>query len=88
MKTITALRAALPALILLIAGACSENNFRPEPVSPLPPPPPPPPTVFSEFVIDQFDATADDTDPVPVDDTDFAFDEGDNPDAFDPLLQP
>ena len=54
---------------------------------PPPPPPPAPPaqTAFSQFVQDQFAATADDTDPEPVDDVDFAFDE--DPAAFDSLLQ-
>lgn len=53
-----------------------------------PPPPPPPPTTvdFTSFVIDQFAATADDTESEPVDDTDFAFNDQDNPDAFSELL--
>ena len=50
-----------------------------------PPPPPPAPTSFSQFVVDQFATTADDTDPVEVDDEDFDFDE--DPAAFDGLLQ-
>ncbi|HUG98136.1 MAG TPA: hypothetical protein VMQ83_03070 [Gammaproteobacteria bacterium] len=52
------------------------------------PPTPPPPAVvdFTSFVTDQFAATADDTDPEPVDETDFEFKDQDNPDAFAGLL--
>ncbi|MDP9199003.1 MAG: hypothetical protein M3O07_07300 [Pseudomonadota bacterium] len=71
------------AASITVAG-CDGSSSR----SPPPPPPPPPPTTvdFTSFVIDQFAATADDTESEPVDDTDFAFNDQDNPDAFSELL--
>lgn len=65
----------------------SSSTAMPSPPAPTPPPPPPPAaTNFTGFVIDQFGATADNIDPVQVDGTDFAFDDEDNPRAFDGLL--
>lgn len=81
---------ALIAGLLLAAGfalvGCGSSSDAPPPVDP--PPPPPPPTVvdFSQFVRDQFAATADDTDPVSIDETEFSFADMDNPDALDDLL--
>lgn len=74
--------------VTLLLGACGSDNNRSVQVPPPPPPPPPPPMAvdFTPFVKAQFDATADDTDPVAVDDTDFAFNDEDNPGAFDDLL--
>lgn len=80
------------ALALIAAsaglGACGNNNASIPPLQIPPPPPPPPPVVFSEFVKQQIAATADDTDPEPVDGTDFAFDDEENPGAFDDVLAP
>lgn len=67
----------------VLLSACGGGSDLP--TLPPPPPPPPPPVAFNQFVVDQFNATADDTDPVPVDDDDFAFD--DDPAAFDSVLQ-
>ena len=73
--------------IAAMLSACGGSGSSSGPVFVPPPPPPPPPaqTAFSQFVQDQFAATADDTEPEPVDDVDFAFDE--DPTAFDSLLQ-
>ena len=50
------------------------------------PDPEPPPAVDSTaWVMDQFATTADDTDPVDVDETEFEF--SDDPAAYDDLLQ-
>lgn len=74
------------ALVLAFAlVGCGSDGSSQVAVPPPPPPPPPAPTSFNQFVVDQFAATADDTDPVAVDDEDFAFDE--DPAAFDSLLQ-
>ena len=70
---------------VLVAGCSSDGNDTPIVMPPPPPPPPPAPTSFNQFVVDQFAATADNTDPVAVDDEDFAFDE--DPSAFDSVLQ-
>lgn len=70
---------------LFVAACGSSGNDTPVVMPPPPPPPPPAPTSYNQFVVDQFAATADDTDPVAVDDEDFAFDE--DPAAFDSLLQ-
>jgi len=68
-------------LALVLAAGCSSGGSD----TPVVMPPPPAPTSFNQFVDDQFAATADDTDPVSVDDVDFAFDE--DPAAFETLLQ-
>lgn len=77
------------AMLLVFALLTGCGSDSPDPVIVIPPPPPPPPppmaTSFNQFVVDQFAATAEDTDPVAVDDEDFAFDE--DPAAFDSLLQ-
>jgi hypothetical protein len=72
-------------LVVSAAGlaACDNNN---PPPTPPPGPPPPSPVVFNDFVKSQFDNTADDTDPVAVDTTDFAFLNEDDPNAFDDVL--
>ncbi len=80
------------ATLLLVSGlvlaGCGSSNTPPPAEPPPPPPPPPPPQAvdFTEFVREQFAMTADDTDPVSVDDTDFAFNDQDDPDAFNDLL--
>lgn len=79
---------ALIALLAIFLGACggsSSSAVVAPPAPPPPPPPPPPPVQFNQFVQNEFAATADDTDPQPVDDVDFIFDE--DPTAFDSLLQ-
>lgn len=79
------------AMVLIAASAglaaCGSSNDAEIP-PPVIPPPPPPPVVFSDFVKQQFAATADDTDPEPVDETDFAFDDQEDTDAFNDLLSP
>lgn len=72
---------------IAIAG-CSDSSDRSPPLAPPPAPPPPEPASvdFTSFVIEQFAATADDTDPEPVDEADFSFNDQDNPDAFAELL--
>ncbi|HAN27159.1 MAG TPA: hypothetical protein DCP75_05470 [Haliea salexigens] len=69
---------------------CSDSDTMAPPVvaPPTPEPPPEPPAAigFTDFVTDQFAATADTTDPEQVDDKDFTFDDEDNPDAFSGLL--
>lgn len=69
--------------LLLAMTACDSSNYG---GSPPVPPPPPQAMDFTGFVKDQFAATADDSDPVEVDDVDFAFDDQDDPAAFDDLL--
>ncbi len=77
----------LPAMVLaLVLAGCGSSGSDPVVVTP-PPPPPPSPTDFTTFVIDQFATTSDTTDPVEVDDEDFAFADDENPSAFDSLLQ-
>lgn len=72
------------ALGLAACGGGSVSSPRVE----LPtPPPPPPPISYTTFVKDQFAATADNTDPAEINDIDFAFDNADDPGAFDDLLQ-
>lgn len=79
-------RLLTPAL-LLAAGLAGCGGSDSVPVTePPPPPPPPPPVAFTDFVKTQFERTADDTNPQEVDDTDFAFNDSDNPDAYDDLL--
>ncbi|MEM7276737.1 MAG: hypothetical protein AAF385_01320 [Pseudomonadota bacterium] len=89
MSTISGNTRKLLALAVfgVLLGACSggSGDAPSIPVPPPPPPPPPPPIAFNMFVQDQFAATADNTDPVAVDDEDFAFD--DDPAAFESLLQ-
>ena len=80
---------ALNAPILLAAfgialAACGGGYDAPAPQEP--PPPPPAAVNFTTFVNDQFAATADDTDPAAVDETDFEFMDDENPDAFSDLL--
>lgn len=84
MKSFSTALSGLALVGSLLLGACSDSDS-PSMVEP-PPPPPPETTSFTGFVHDQFAATADDTDPVPVDDVDFDFDAEDDPDAFDDLL--
>lgn len=79
-KTILIAGALMTSMFVAACGSGSNNV----PIV-MPPPPPPAPTSFNRFVVDQFAVTADDTDPVAVDDEDFAFDE--DPAAFDSLLQ-
>lgn len=79
------------ATLLLVSGlalsGCGSSNNAPPPAAPPPPPPPPPQAVdFTGFVSEQFAMTADDTDPVSVDKTDFEFNDQDDPDAFNDLL--
>ncbi len=79
----------IAAIVLsLVLAGCGSSGSDPVVVTPPPPPPPPPPpTDFTTFVTDQFAATSDTTDPVEVDDEDFAFADDENPNAFDSLLQ-
>lgn len=74
------------ALVALFLAGC-DNSSRNNAVVPPPPPPPPAPTDFTTFVKDQFATTSDSTDPVEVDDEDYAFQDDENPNAFDDLLQ-
>lgn len=88
------LSVAMLALAAGIAmGGCSDSSdnspiTNQPPVAPPAPGPAPEPVVvdFTRFVIDQFAATADDTEPESVDDTDFEFNDQENPDAFSGLL--
>jgi hypothetical protein len=77
------------AIAMLASGTalfgCGSDNDPPATEPPPPPPPEPEAVVFNQFVNDQFAATADDSDPVAVDDTAFSFDD-DDPNAFDDLL--
>jgi hypothetical protein len=68
------------ASLLLAMTACDSSNYGGSP------PVPPQATDFTGFVKDQFAATADDSDPVEVDEVDFTFDDQDDPAAFDDLL--
>ena len=70
-------------LAALAAAGCDSNGIG---RAPAPDTPPPQAVDFKVFVQDQFAATADDTDPVDVDATDFAFTNADNPTAYDSLL--
>ena len=78
---------------LALAGAtiltgCGNGSDAMSPPAGNPPPPPPPMAVdFTTFVKDQFAATADDSEPEAVDETDFEFNDEDNPDAFGNLLE-
>jgi hypothetical protein len=76
------------AIAMLASGTalfgCGSDNDPPA-TEPPPPPPEPEAVVFNQFVKDQFAATADDHDPVAVDETEFSFDD-DDPNAFDELL--
>jgi hypothetical protein len=89
MNRTSILSGLLAGLLLAVAG-CDSNSYGGSSTMPPPPPPPPPPqaTDFAGFVKDQFAATADDTDPVDVDDEDFAFSDQDDAAAFDDLLNP
>lgn len=84
MKAVT--RTLLGGIVGLVLGGCGSSDNDPVVVSPPPPPPPPAPTEFTTFVKDQFANTSDMTDPVQVDDEDFAFSDDDDPNAFDDLL--
>lgn len=88
MKILQLKKGFIGVALSLLLGACGSDNNGAVQVPPPPPPPPPPPMAvdFTPFVKAQFAATADDTDPVAVDDTDFDFNDEDNPDAFDDLL--
>lgn len=80
--------ATLLALGAVSLAACgSSNSSAPRVELPPPPPPPPAPVSYTTFVKDQFATTANNTDPVEINDIDFAFDNADNPVAFDDLLQ-
>lgn len=82
------LRGTMLAMAASMAVAGCGSDSLPPPIEPMTPSPPPPPAAvdFTGFVIEQFAETADDTDPVLVDDTDFEFNDQDNPDAFAELL--
>lgn len=80
------LRGTMLAMAASMAVAGCGSDSLPPPIEPMPPPPPPAAVDFTGFVIEQFAATADDTDPVAVDDMDFEFNDQDNPDAFAELL--
>ena len=81
-------RTLASAVVALTLGGCSSSGDDPVVVTPPPPPPPPPaPTDFTTFVKDQFANTSDMTDPVDVDNEDFAFSDNDDAAAFDDLLQ-
>lgn len=76
----------LASLGVIGLAGCDNDDDDPQLGGPPSPPAPPAAGVeFSQFVKDQFAATADDTDPVPVDDTDFEF--SDDPTAYDDLFQ-
>lgn len=68
-----------------LAACGSDRNFTPPPV-PDPGPPPVQTESFTMFVKDQFADTADNTDPVEINDVEFDFDNSDNPSAYDDLL--
>jgi hypothetical protein len=79
---------ALGAVGLAACGSSNSSSPRVElPPPPPPPPPPPAPVSYTTFVKDQFANTANNTDPVEINDVDFAFDNADSPVAFDDLLQ-
>lgn len=73
------------AASMAVAG-CGGSSSSSPPVAPPPPPPPPAGVDFTGFVLEQFAATADDSEPAAVDDIDFEFNDQDNPDAFAELL--
>ena len=78
---------ALASLPLVLVG-CGGSGGSDDPVV-MPDPGPDPDPVdnsFATFVIDQFAATSDKTDPEDVDDREFTFDDGQNPDAFNELF--
>lgn len=75
------------AACIVVAG-CSDgqrNNAPPGMMEPEPAPPAP--VSFTGLVKDQFAATADDTDPVEINEIDIDFDSQSDPAAFDDLLQ-
>lgn len=78
---------AVGTLLLALTGlsACGSSD-RPEPPPSQPVPPAPPPPIFTDFVKQQFADTADDTDPVAVDEQAFGFFDLEDPDAYDDLL--
>lgn len=68
-------RAALLAALAALAGACASDDDQGGA----------PAATFDTFVLEQFASnTADDVDPVPINDLDFTF--NDEPGAFDALL--
>lgn len=76
-----------------LSGCNSNNNDAPLVIEPPAAPPPeeepapdPQPVDFTTFVGEQFAMTADDSDPQPVDDVDFEFNDQDDPAAFENLL--
>lgn len=78
-------RILLTAAVLALA-ACTDGRDayeRPDTIGPVTPTP----VSFTGFVEEQFANTADDTDPVELNDIGFNFDSQDNPTAFDDLLQ-
>lgn len=66
------MRALAAGLIAAIASCSNDRDPVPRPT-------------FDLFVIDQFGATADDTEPVEINDREFTF--GEDPSAFDDLLR-
>ncbi|MBT8097273.1 MAG: hypothetical protein HKN35_13050 [Woeseia sp.] len=88
MKSSKLIVTALLALGTLGLTACgNSSNDVPLFVPPPPAPPPAQPESFTMFVKEQFANTADDTDPVEINELDIDFDNADNPNAFDDLLQ-
>jgi hypothetical protein len=85
MKMIRLRVAVLVLTVGIAAAGCGSSSNPPPPGNP-PPSPPPPAVDFTAFVNDRFAATADDSDPEAVDETDFEFNDQDNPDAFSDLL--
>lgn len=92
-------RAARVAALLVVGGislaGCGGGNddfaeIEPAPEAPVEPAPPAAPAAavdFSELVREQFAmATPDTSEPVPVDETDLEFNDQDDPEAFDDLL--
>lgn len=77
----------LGAFGIAACGSSGDSGSSPPTIPPITPPPVEPPTSFTQFVKDQFAGTADNTDPVEINDVDFDFDNADNPQAFDDLLQ-
>lgn len=88
-------RAAITTLFLIsgvVLSGCGDSR---DEVLVAPPVEPTEPTVppvaneavdFTAFVGEQFTMTAEDTDPQAVDDIDFEFNDEDDPEAFDDLL--
>ena len=69
-------RVAAWASLALVAGACSSDDDDGQtPETP----------TFEAFVLEQFDATADDTEPVPINDRSFTF--GEDPSIFGGLFE-